>query len=70
MATVTGSQRLLNITSTTIEAYTTSQTEDAIVTGDITAQAIAEFADNAAAIAGGLAVNTFYRTGDFLKIVH
>lgn len=29
-----------------------------------------EFADNAAAIAGGLAPKTIYKTGDFLKIVH
>ena len=31
---------------------------------------IQEFADNAAAIAGGLSVGTHYRTGDLLKIVH
>ena len=31
---------------------------------------VQEFADNAAAIAGGLAVGTHYRTGDLLKIVH
>lgn len=29
-----------------------------------------EFADNAAAIAGGLLVGEIYRTGDVLKIVH
>ena len=32
--------------------------------------AVLEFADNAAAIAGGLTVGTHYRTGDLLKIVH
>jgi len=32
--------------------------------------AIAEHADNAAAITAGLAVGTHYRTGDLLKIVH
>lgn len=31
---------------------------------------VAEYADNAAAIAGGLAVGTHYRTGDLLKVVH
>lgn len=30
----------------------------------------AEFADNAAAIAGGLPLGAFYRTGDVLKVVH
>lgn len=29
-----------------------------------------EFADNAAAIAGGLPLGAFYRTGDILKVVH
>ena len=29
-----------------------------------------EYADNAAAIAGGLTVGAFYRTGDLLKVVH
>jgi hypothetical protein len=29
-----------------------------------------EYADNAAAIAGGLSVGQVYRTGDFLKVVH
>lgn len=31
---------------------------------------VQEFADNAAAITGGLAVGTLYRTGDTVKIVH
>lgn len=31
---------------------------------------IQEFADNAAAITGGLIIGTLYRTGDVLKIVH
>lgn len=38
--------------------------------GSIKSTGILEFADNAAAIAGGLAVGTHYRTGDFQKIVH
>ncbi len=29
-----------------------------------------EYADNAAALAGGLIVGQFYRTGDTLKVVH
>ena len=29
-----------------------------------------EYADNAAAIAGGLTIGAFYRTGDLLKVVH
>ena len=33
-------------------------------------QAVTEHADNAAAIAEWLAINTRYRTGDLLKIVH
>ena len=31
---------------------------------------LAEYADNAAAIVGGLSVGAFYRTGDLLKVVH
>lgn len=31
---------------------------------------IQEFADNAAAITGGLSVGQIYRTGDNLKVVH
>jgi len=31
---------------------------------------VAEHADNAAAVTAGLAVGTFYRTGDVLKVVH
>jgi hypothetical protein len=29
-----------------------------------------EYADNTAALAGGLIVGQFYRTGDILKVVH
>jgi hypothetical protein len=29
-----------------------------------------EFADNAAAITGGLEAGAFYRSGDFVKVVH
>lgn len=31
---------------------------------------IPEYADNAAAVAAGLGVGRFYRTGDALKVVH
>jgi hypothetical protein len=31
---------------------------------------IVEYADNAAAVTGGLTVGAFYRTGDLLKVVH
>ena len=34
------------------------------------ANGIVEYADNGAAIAGGLASGAFYRTGDILKVVH
>jgi len=43
---------------------TTSPTSKLHVTG------INEFADNAAAIIGGLTIGAFYRTGDLVKIVH
>jgi hypothetical protein len=38
--------------------------------GEIQLEVTPEFANNAAAIAGGLSVKTIYRTGDILKIVH
>ena len=41
-----------------------------ITAGGLVDTAIAEHADNAAAIAAGLAIGTHYRTGDDLKIVH
>lgn len=31
---------------------------------------LAEYADNAEAVADGLMVGTFYRTGDVVKVVH
>lgn len=34
------------------------------------AEAIVEYADNAAALLGGLIIGDFYRTGDLLKVVH
>ena len=43
---------------------TTSPTSKLQVVG------LPEYADNAAAIAGGLTIGAFYRTGDILKVVH
>ena len=40
------------------------------INGKLELSVVSEYADNAAAIAGGLAVNTVYRTGDVMKIVH
>lgn len=31
---------------------------------------VSEYADNATAVSGGLAVGAIYRTGDILKVVH
>jgi hypothetical protein len=31
---------------------------------------LADYADNAAAVSGGLAVGTFYRSTDAVKVVH
>tara|TARA_R110002020_G_scaffold287440_1_gene502900 strand:- start:1012 stop:1656 length:645 start_codon:yes stop_codon:yes gene_type:complete len=38
--------------------------------GQVNAPDIAEYADNAAALAAGLTAGDFYRTGDLLKVVH
>jgi hypothetical protein len=43
---------------------------DTLVGGKINVGSISEYADNAAAIAGGLSAGDFYRTGDLLKVVH
>jgi hypothetical protein len=51
-------QQLLNLFSANFSAST-------IVIGSVPI-----YADNAAAVAGGLAVGKLYRTGDTLKIVH
>jgi hypothetical protein len=40
------------------------------INGNLQANNIQEFSDNAAAIAAGLPNGTFYRTGDLLKVVH
>jgi len=37
---------------------------------DTNTRAITEYADNAAALLGGLTIGEFYRTGDLLKVVH
>lgn len=41
-----------------------------LFTNDISAVSLAEYNDNAAALAGGLVAGDFYRTGDALKVVH
>jgi len=38
--------------------------------GNLKVQGVSEYADNTAAIAGGLTTGQLYRTGDLLKIVH
>lgn len=35
-----------------------------------TNETMIEYADNAAALAGGLSIGDYYRTGDYVKIVH
>ncbi|HOR33099.1 MAG TPA: hypothetical protein PLT30_15795 [Deltaproteobacteria bacterium] len=40
----------------------------AVTWGDF--EAVTEYADNAAALAGGLKAGDLYRTGDALKVVH
>ena len=40
------------------------------INGRLGVTEIPEYADNAAAVTGGLSVGEFYRTGDVLKIVH
>lgn len=40
------------------------------VAGPLIATGLAEYADNAAAVGAGLSIGTFYRTGDFVKVVH
>lgn len=55
--------------STTVQSYTTRLTVKGN-SGYVILNNVPEYADNAAALAGGLAVGTIYRTGDNLKIVH
>lgn len=45
-------------------------TGNATVSGTLIVGSVPEYADNAAAVAAGLAVGRIYRTGDVLKIVH
>ena len=40
------------------------------ITSPLQVIGILEFTDNAAALAGGLTIGAFYRTGDLLKVVH
>lgn len=54
---------------TTVQSYSTRLTVKGN-TGHVILNNVPEYTDNAAALAGGLAVGTIYRTGDNLKIVH
>jgi hypothetical protein len=45
-------------------------TSGAKVHGGLNITSVSEYADNTAAIAGGLTTGDVYRTGDLLKIVH
>lgn len=40
------------------------------ILNNTTLEGILEFADNTAAVAGGLGVGSLYRTGDLVKVVH
>ena len=44
--------------------------DDVTFAGNLKVQGVSEYADNTAAIAGGLTTGQLYRTGDLLKIVH
>jgi hypothetical protein len=57
------------ITNGVIRQTIDGSTGNATFAGSVAA-AVAEYADNAAAVTAGLAVGTFYRTGDVLKVVH
>ena len=63
--TVTGTARAINSESTLPSVFAGS-----VGSAGMNNSAIAEHADNAAAITAGLSVGTHYRTGDLLKIVH
>lgn len=52
------------------ESVTVSGTVSGVGRSRFIISAIDEYADNAAAIVGGLPTGTMYRTGDILKIVH
>lgn len=65
LPTISGTARAIDSASTLPSSFAGSvEASNFIDTG------VAEYADNAAAIAGGLAVGTHYRTGDLLKVVH
>ena len=53
-----------------IEALRIKNDQRAIFASSVIVGVTASYADNAAAIAGGLSAGTIYRTGDNLKIVH
>src|SRR5690606_14855748 len=59
-----------NISVTNGSASITIATSATPTFTGVTISGIAEYADNAAAISGGLTTGRLYRTGDILKIVH
>jgi hypothetical protein len=59
---------VVSIASTASQGTVT--TDVLTVTYKITFSGVTEYADNAAALAGGLVAGNIYRTGDNLKIVH
>lgn len=59
-----------NISVTNGSASITIATSATPTFTGVTISGIAEYADNAAAISGGLTAGRLYRTGDILKIVH
>lgn len=65
LPTTTGVSRAINSESVLPSVFAGS-----MQVAGFTNTSVAEHADNAAAIAGGLASGTHYRTGDLLKIVH
>ena len=48
----------------------TGELYDIVTSTGIKITGVSEYADNTAAIAGGLTTGDVYRTGDLLKIVH
>lgn len=72
--TGTGGDNILATTAAEASGTTRQSAVDRVTvkynTGHVILHYVAEYTDNAAAVSGGLAVGTIYRTGDDLKIVH
>ncbi len=63
---------VVNGTARAIHSLSTlpSELDGSVKAAGLIDSAIVEYADNADAVAAGLATGTHYRTGDLLKIVH